>query len=219
MTDRKTEKSSLRTTVQKQPKNQIRSRGSSVEETIKSVPITNVDGRRSWLLGVSLPSKRGWLRADMLIGNHIACLCGTNYCFICAVPAEELSDHWNFGGCPRYGQPGSSSALYNNHIRLADNEAEIDAEGDDLWRWQIQTLREQEGLQPSEHTSTPSRSTRTNVHRDVTAQGTPSALQAPSKLGFPLQPSATAPQPGPKPKRGLRQIIQERRQELMDKFC
>ncbi|KAF2163495.1 hypothetical protein M409DRAFT_26106 [Zasmidium cellare ATCC 36951] len=120
--------------------------------------------------------------AELAAGcNHIACPCGTNYCFICAKPAEELSDHWKLGGCPRYGQPGSSSALYNDDIRLANDDDESDVENEDLWRWQMQTLLEQQGLQEPEpeQAGNRSRDDRDSEPHRTSARRTNSRLREP----------------------------------------
>lgn len=35
--------------------------------------------------------------------NHMTCICGTEFCYICGEEALGYSEHWGFGSCPRFG--------------------------------------------------------------------------------------------------------------------
>jgi hypothetical protein len=47
--------------------------------------------------------------------NHMSCLCGGSFCFLCGeVAFDNGSWHWNEGGCPRYNAKGSGREQYDN---------------------------------------------------------------------------------------------------------
>lgn len=47
--------------------------------------------------------------------NHIICSCMASLCFICGKEALDGSEHWvREGGCPRYNQPGTRAAMYDD---------------------------------------------------------------------------------------------------------
>jgi hypothetical protein len=46
--------------------------------------------------------------------NHISCLCGGSFCFLCGdVAFDDGSGHWDVGGCPRYNAKGSGREQYD----------------------------------------------------------------------------------------------------------
>lgn len=53
--------------------------------------------------------------------NHIVCLCGTQFCFICGEEADHHSDHWMEGGCPRWNTVESGQAMHDG-ADVADGE-------------------------------------------------------------------------------------------------
>lgn len=46
--------------------------------------------------------------------NHIACVCGIGFCFVCGEEADAASTHWERGGCSRYGHPSDPKARYDD---------------------------------------------------------------------------------------------------------
>jgi hypothetical protein len=46
--------------------------------------------------------------------NHVSCLCGGSFCFVCGeVAFDDGSGHWNEGECPRYNAEGSGREQYD----------------------------------------------------------------------------------------------------------
>lgn len=63
--------------------------------------------------------------------NHVRCHCRTHFCFICGRPVMDGQGHWKLeGGCPRFGQKGSTRAIYDEEDLWNDNgddESEVRA--------------------------------------------------------------------------------------------
>lgn len=87
--------------------------------------------------------------------NHIICPCMMSFCFICGKEALDGSDHWvREGGCPRYNQPGTREALYDDDD--LDEEVERFAPPTErrtqfsfaIWAWNttMQTMQDQRVL-------------------------------------------------------------------------
>ncbi|KAI7159347.1 hypothetical protein KC349_g4191 [Hortaea werneckii] len=59
--------------------------------------------------------------------NHLICGCGTSFCYICGVDISRTEmDHFALGMlCPRYGQPGSSAAVYDP-VEIEEFDLELD---------------------------------------------------------------------------------------------
>ncbi|KAK5112838.1 hypothetical protein LTR85_011065 [Meristemomyces frigidus] len=74
--------------------------------------------------------------------NHIVCgFCDTGFCFICGEKADEDSDHWIPGGCPRYGQPDSPTAGFDGGATDYGDDGERDERlADDEAAWQAGNL-------------------------------------------------------------------------------
>jgi len=69
--------------------------------------------------------------------NHIICLCGAEFCYLCGKFAEALSPHWISGSCPRYGL--SELGLYDIN-RTSEDQSEV---GDDpMLERQLQEIQE-----------------------------------------------------------------------------
>ena len=77
--------------------------------------------------------------------NHMKCICGGQFCFICGQSAEEEDAHWMRAlGCPRYGAKGSPNAIYDDdpgsqhevnmqhHIDLVIDERRVEGLSDNL---------------------------------------------------------------------------------------
>ncbi|RMZ01023.1 hypothetical protein D0860_07769 [Hortaea werneckii] len=69
--------------------------------------------------------------------NHLMCGCGTSFCYICGVDISQTEmDHFAVGmPCPRYNQPGTDDALYD------DDEIEEWDWALDNALWDLATLR------------------------------------------------------------------------------
>lgn len=73
--------------------------------------------------------------------NHMTCVCGTEFCYVCGEAADGRSKHWARGGCPSHGYMGSGV-----HAVAAGVEDETDFEGDEEeahFRWQMEMMHRQ----------------------------------------------------------------------------
>ena len=81
--------------------------------------------------------------------NHILCVCFVQFCYLCGQVATHDGDHFKEGGCPRWGQPKSEQAMFdqpdpmaemraahNNRILqdFAQHRLEFHA---DIWTWNV----------------------------------------------------------------------------------
>jgi len=58
--------------------------------------------------------------------NYIACaFCGTGFCFVCGSKEDESSEHWSYGGCPRYNQHGDPNAEFDGPALDSDDEESV----------------------------------------------------------------------------------------------
>lgn len=80
--------------------------------------------------------------------NHITCNCGTPFCFICGNGTDNNSAHFQQGGCPRFGQPTSERAVFDQPVPLGLVEGEGDLQAreelrerytifDTTWTWNV----------------------------------------------------------------------------------
>lgn len=45
--------------------------------------------------------------------NHISCVCGTGFCFLCGERAQHYGQHWRRGGCPQFNHPEDENAIWD----------------------------------------------------------------------------------------------------------
>lgn len=137
------------------------------------------------------------------------------------------------GGCPRYGRPGSRAAIYNDDIRLADDDAVVEAADEDLWRWQMQILMEQADAEEPGFRIPPraqQRSSRSGVsgiadrpassrgQERVYGPGDRTEATSRRQTDVPARQSPQVSRATQTPRRSLRQSIRERGRVFLDRF-
>jgi hypothetical protein len=55
--------------------------------------------------------------------NHILCVCFAQFCYLCGQVATHDGDHFKEGGCPRWGQPKSEQAMFDQPDPMAEMRA------------------------------------------------------------------------------------------------
>ena len=60
--------------------------------------------------------------------NHIVCVCGVGFCFICGKEADGEGDHWTVGGCPRYNQPDDPRAEFDGDDEDSSSDSDEESE-------------------------------------------------------------------------------------------
>ncbi|KAM0723422.1 hypothetical protein Q7P37_000408 [Cladosporium fusiforme] len=75
---------------------------------------------REWQM---CPSERCKRRVELKEGcNHVVCVCGAHFCFVCGAFVRDGKGHWKAeGGCPRFGKKGDERAIYDEGDLWNDN--------------------------------------------------------------------------------------------------
>lgn len=73
--------------------------------------------------------------------NHITCVCGTEFCYICGAKAKEGSNHWRPGGCVLYGQPDSGMHESRRLRDRGDDDFGQEGFNDEAFLLQLEMLR------------------------------------------------------------------------------
>lgn len=96
--------------------------GYSTRQAEEQAAFSNLERGKYWQ---QCPNQDCMRRVELMEAcNHIECPCGTGFCFICGQRAEDGTDHWAVGGCPRYLQPFDKDAQYDEFDSEGEGEDE-----------------------------------------------------------------------------------------------
>lgn len=94
------------------------------------------------------PSERCGRRVELRDGcNHMSCMCGMQFCFLCGEVVSAHSNHWeqrtDGSGCPRYNQPGAPNAAFDPNMTQRAARRAVRVPFPEVWRiaernaWQL----------------------------------------------------------------------------------